>query len=97
MTPQERYERLLRRYGFRRPSFWSGFSDPFGQRVMTPNEQDEEEELTPEEWADLKEALGDALLPDGSVDVQRLKAVSRTVDLDELRREIKEGRDDEEG
>ena len=45
---------------------------------------DEDEPLTPDE----REALGDALLPDGSVDIERLKATSRTVDLATLRREV---------
>jgi hypothetical protein len=51
-------------------------------RFKVDNEEDEE--LTPEERA----ALGDALREDGSVDIERLKATSRTVDLDTLRREV---------
>ena len=55
----------------------------------------QEEELTPQERADLDEALGDALRPDGTIDTKRLIELSRNVDIDELRREIQEGRDDD--
>ena len=45
---------------------------------------DKDDELTPNERA----ALGDALLPDGSVDTARLMETGRTVDMDTLRREV---------
>jgi hypothetical protein len=58
-----------------------------GKRDKDTDDTDEEE-LTPQERADLEEALGDALRSDGTIDTQRLLELSEPFDLDAWQRQL---------
>jgi hypothetical protein len=58
--------------------------DAIAARILELLESEDDE--SEEEWEErvLNEALGDALLPDGNIDTDKLRARGRIVSLDEL-------------